>query len=126
MVRMVRSGGGYNSSVVKREKAYKTEPKSRAANVEGVAQVGLSHQFTPKPMLEGKGYEPKGVGPTGCPGEYNAKTSGPGSMRTTYRSGSQSQYGEPARGAVNRSPDPPATAPGRDILSDYGSEMKRR
>jgi hypothetical protein len=125
MVRTILTGGGYNSTQVKHSTAPKVEPKARAGNVAGVAQQGAATAFQKEPLIQGKGYEPSAMAPTGAPGKYNANREGPGSQRTVYKSGSQSQYGSSAASAVNRAPDPPATRPGGDILSGYGPEMKR-
>jgi hypothetical protein len=129
MVRIM-SGGGITSNKYKTSKAgQKVEPTTHKANVPSVAQQGMAVQFEKKPLTQGpgSGYEPKPIPATGIPGKYNAATQGPGSQRTVYRSGAQSQYGPSAPGAMNRSPDPPATSgPGRDILSDYGPEVRRR
>lgn len=120
------SGGGINSNKYKTSKAgQKVEPVTHKANVGAVAQQGAAVQFEKQPLTQGKGYEPKPCGPTGAPGQYNAAKQGPGSQRTVYRSGSQSEYGPVAQGSANRAPDPPATAPGRDILSGYGPEKRR-
>jgi hypothetical protein len=121
----IKSGGGITSNKLVTSTAYKTEPKPKAANVEGIGQVGLSHQFKPKEIFNGPGYSPGKMPATGVPGKYNAAKQGPGSQRTVHPSGSQSQYGPVAQGSVNRSPDPPATAPGRDILGMYGPEKRR-
>lgn len=125
MARIV-SGGGFNSRVVKHDRKTKAEPITHKASPAGAAQQGMAVQFRKEPLQAGKGYEPKPCGPTGVPGKYNAATSGPGSQRTVHPSGSQSQYGPVAQGSRNTAPDVPATKPGRDILSDYGSEIKRR
>ena len=84
-----RSGGGINSNrVVQSKSGWKQEPKPKAANPAGVAQMGLSHQFKPEPMLEGKGYTPGPLKPTGIANAtYNAAKSGPGSQRAIYRTG---------------------------------------
>src|SRR5215813_11688005 len=106
------TGGGINSNkTVQSRSGYKTEPKSNAGNVAGVGQIGLQHAFKPEPMLQGKGYEPASMPPTGVKGTYNAATQGPGSQRTVYRSGSQS-------------PTPPAREmpAGRDTLAEYGRD----
>jgi hypothetical protein len=121
------SGGGINSNkVVQSKKGQKDEPVTHKANVDAVAQQGMAVQFKKEPLTEGRGYEPKAMGPTGVPGKYNASTQGPGSGRTIHPTGSQSQYGPVAQGSVNRAPDVPATTPGRDILSDYGPERRGR
>jgi len=123
----IKSGGGINSNkVVQSRKGQKVEPVTHRGNVPGVAQQGMAVQFEKEPLTSGKGYEPQKMGPTGVPGKFNSAAQGPGSGRTIHPTGSQSQYGPAAPGEVNRTPDPPATAPGRDILSDYGSEVKRR
>jgi len=121
------SGGGINSNkVVQSKSGGKLEPVTHKANVASVAQQGLAVQFPKQPLEAGRGYKPKAMGPTGAPGKFNAAAQGPGSGRTIDLSGSQSTYGPVARGETNRAPDVPGTAPGRDILSDYGPEVRRR
>jgi hypothetical protein len=126
MVRTILTGGGYNSRQVSHRREPKVEPKPKAANVAGVAQQGMAVAFKKEPLFQGSGYEPGQMPATGVPGKFNSATSGPGSGRTVYGSGSQSTYGPVATGQVNRAPDPPATAPGKDILSMYGPEVRRR
>jgi hypothetical protein len=110
-----RSGGGYNSSVVKHDRKYKQEPVTHKANPAGVAQQGMAVQFEKEPLTQGKGYEPKAMGSTGIANaKYNPAKQGPGSQRTTYRSGSQSST-PPAHGM-------PA---GRDTLSEFGPDRRR-
>jgi hypothetical protein len=75
------------------------------ANVAGVSQQGMATAFKKEPLLEGQGYSGGAMPPTGSRGTYNAAMSGPGSLRTTYKSGSQQQYGAANPGAVNRAPD---------------------
>jgi hypothetical protein len=121
------TGGGISGNkVVQSRSGGKVEPVAHRANVAGVAQQGVSTQFEKEPLTQGRGYEPKAMPATGVPGKFNSAAQGPGSGRTVYGSGSQSQYGPVAPGQVNRAPDPPATAPGRDILSDYGPERRGR
>jgi len=119
------TGGGINSrQVVQSNKGRKVEPVAHRGNVAGVAQQGLATAFKKEPLTSGAGYQPEKMPGTGIAGgTYNSGSTGPGSLRTTYRSGSQAQHGPVAQGSVNRAPDPPATAPGRDILSDYGPEV---
>jgi hypothetical protein len=123
----VMSGGGITSNKYKTSNAgQKAEPVTHRGNVSAVAQQGIAVQFEKGPLTSGKGYEPKPMGPTGI-GRATTRTGvGPGGGRTTYASGSQGTYGAVNPGQVNRAPDPPATAPGRDILSDYGPEVRRR
>ena len=116
MVR-VKSGGGISmNKVVQSRSGQKVEPKTQAGNQAGAAQTGLSHQFKPEPMFQGKGYEPKAMGSTGIANARQGPAgAGPGGMgRTIYRSGSQGVT-------------PPATEmpKGHDILSDYGPEKRR-
>jgi hypothetical protein len=123
----IKSGGGITSNkYVTSKVGQKVEPVSHKASPAGVAQQGMAVQFRKEPLQAGRGYEPKAMGPTGVPGKFNVATSGPGSGRTIHPTGSQSQYGAVNPGQVNRSPDPPSTVPGRDILSDYGPEVRRR
>jgi hypothetical protein len=119
------TGGGIQSRNVSNVYEPKIEPKPRAMSPAGVAQQGMATAFKKEPLEKGPGFRGGPMGATGVPGKYNAATSGPGSLRTTYPSGSQTQYGSPAPNAVNRAPDPPATTPGRDILSSYGPERGR-
>jgi len=87
----------------------------------------MAVQFKKEPLQQGAGYEPGKVGSTGIAGAtYNAAKAGPGSQRTIYKSGSQMQHGPVAQGSRNTAPDVPGTVPGRDILSDYGPEVRRR
>jgi hypothetical protein len=119
----ITSGGGYNSRVVKHDRKTKQEPVAHKANPAGVADQGMAVQYRKEPLQQGKGYEPKPMGSTGVPGYFNSAQQGPGSGRTIHKSGAQSQYGPVNPGVQNRAPDPPATVPGRDILSDYGKEI---
>jgi hypothetical protein len=122
----IKSGGGIQSRNVSHRYEPKVEPVAHKANVGAVAQEGRAVQFEKEPLTQGRGYEPKPMGPTGIGrATTSTATSGPGSQRTTYASGSQGRYGPNAPNAVNRSPDPPGTAPGRDILSDYGPEIRK-
>jgi hypothetical protein len=117
MVRTILAGGGINSNkVVQSKSGQKVEPVTHKVNPAGVAQMGLSHQFKPEPMLQGKGYEPKAMGSTGIANARQGHAGpGPGGgNRTIYKSGSQS-------------PTPPAREmpAGRDTLSEYGPERRR-
>jgi hypothetical protein len=128
MVR-VMSGGGITSNKYKTSKAgQKVEPTTHRANVASVAQQGMAVQFPKEPLTQGRGYESKPQGSTGIPNARQGHAGpGPGGgNRTIYRSGSQSTYGPVNPGQQNRAPDPPSTAPGRDILSDYGPDVRRR
>ena len=109
------TGGGYGSRPVSHVKTGKTEPIPHKASPAGAAQQGMSVQFRKEPLQEGRGYEPSKMSSTGiAQAKYNAATTGPGSLRTTYRSGSQA-------------PTPPAEPmpAGRDTLSEYGPERRR-
>jgi len=109
----VKSGGGITSNkYVTSKSGQKVEPKSRAMNVEAVAQQGAQLAFARKPLEQGPGYTPGKMGDTGiAKATYNPATSGPGSLRTTYASGSQS-------------PTPPAHGmpAGRNTLAEYGPD----
>jgi hypothetical protein len=123
------TGGGYNSRQVSHRHEPKTEPETHKGNPAGVAQQGMAVQFKKEPVQQGPhtGYEPGKVGATGIAGATKGPAgAGPGGYgRTIYRSGSQMQHGPVAKGETNRAPDVPGTAPGRDILSDYGPERRR-
>src|SRR6516164_11825799 len=108
----IKSGGGINSNrTVQSRSGYKVEPKSVKINPASVATIGVSTQFK-KPNLEmGKGYATKPQGDTGLRGNYNSATSGPGSLRTTYKAGSQSA-----------TPSATGMPGGRDTLAEYGPE----
>jgi hypothetical protein len=113
------TGGGINSNkTVQSRSGVKVEPTARAANVEAVAQQGMATAFPKREMFPTRGYEPEKMPVSGVKGQYNAATSGPGSLRTTYAHGSQAEYGP-------RGPQPTQTRPmpkGREILSEYGPE----
>ena len=116
-----KSGGGIQGNKVRQSRSdVKVEPRAEKVNVEAVAQQGAQLAFQRRGLIQGKGYEPKPMGPTGISGKFNSANQGPGSGRTVMPTGSQSMYGSPAKGEVNRAPDPPATSPGRDILTGYG------
>ena len=86
----IKSGGGINSNkTVQSQSSYKVEPISKAGNVAGVAQQGMATAFRKEPLIQGKGYESGPMPATGVRGIYNSATSGPGSGRTVYPSGSQ-------------------------------------
>src|SRR5262249_27191408 len=108
------TGGGISSNkTVQSRSGMKVEPKAQAANVAGVAQQGMATAFKKEPLIQGKGYEPQGMGPTGIANATKGPAgAGPGGMgRTIYRSGSQS-------------PTPPAHGmpAGRNTLAEYGPD----
>jgi hypothetical protein len=105
----IKSGGGLTSNKVVQSKHAKSEPVSRKASPAGAAQLGAATQFRKENLIGGKGYEPGPKGSTGLSGTYNPAREGPGSGRTTYRSGSQSQTPQ-----ANEMPK------GRDTLSEFG------
>ena len=122
----IKSGGGINSDkTVQSRSGYKVEPRSTAIDPAGISQRDISTAFRKTPVEVGAGYSPSQMPATGVKGSYNSATLGPGSGRTVYARGSQAEYGPVNPGQVNQAPDVPATRPGRDILSDYGPEMKR-
>src|SRR6516225_9396840 len=100
-------GGTQSNKVVQNSKGQKVEPTSHAANVAGVAQQGMATAFKKEPLIQGKGYEPGQMGPTGIANASKGPAgAGPGGYgRTIYKSGSQS-------------PTPPARemSPSRDYL----------
>jgi hypothetical protein len=113
----IKSGGGLTSNKLVQSKGYKVEPVANKASPAGAGQLGTAVQFRKEPLIQqGKGFNPGGVPATGVPGKFNAATSGPGSGRTVYPSGAQSQYGKPV--------SDPAPRP-RDILSEYGPERSK-
>src|SRR5262245_60668941 len=116
MVKTILSGGGYNSRNVSHANAPKVEPKSKAANVGGVAQQGVSTAFKKEPLFNGPGYS---TGPQGDTGIANATKgpagAGPGGFgRTIYASGSQG-------------PTPTARemAPSRDVFNERPNKGNR-
>ena len=115
----IKSGGGINSNkTVQSRSGVKVEPRTHRGNVEGIGQIGLQHAFKPKPMLQGKGYEPSAMGPTGVRGTYNSAQQGPGSGRTVHPKGSQAEYGP-------RGPQPMPTrpmSPTKDTMREFGPE----
>ena len=108
----IEFGGGINSNkVVQSRLADKVEPISKAGNVAGVAQQGLATAFRKEPLTQGQGYTPGKMPAAGVRGSYNSATSGPGSGRTVYPSGSQ--------GSIPAAREMPA---GRDTLAEYGKD----
>jgi hypothetical protein len=114
MVKIV-SGGGITSNKYVTSKTAKAEPIARKVSPAGVAQQGMATQFRKEPLISGVGYEPGPKGSTRLSGTYNPAREGPGSGRTTYRSGSQS-----ATPQANEMPK------GRDTLSELGPEKRGR
>jgi len=116
MVRTILSGGSYNSNQTKHSRGYKTEPVSKAGNVAGVAQQGLSTAFQKEPPFNGPGYSTKPQGDTGIANARKGPASaGPGGFgRTIYASGSQS-------------PTPTARemAPSRDYFTERPNKGNR-
>ena len=104
------SGGGTNKTVQSRSGG-KVEPISKAGNLAGVGQVGLSHAFKPDPMLQGKGYEPAKMGAVDRPSYKGPSVAAPGSNRTIYPSGFQA-----------KTPAAKEMPAGREILSEYGPD----
>jgi hypothetical protein len=102
MVKIV-SGGGIKSRVVSHTKAGKQEPKSKAMSPGAVDQLGQAVAFKKPPLVQGRGYEPKG--PTSNLGQ------GPGANRVIHPSGSQ-----------QKTPPAQPMEKGTDILSQYGPE----
>ena len=86
----ILTGGGYGSRQhIDKKAGQKVEPVTHRGNVAGVAQQGMATAFRKEPLIQGKGYETGPMPPTGVKGTYNSATSGPGSGRTVYPSGSQ-------------------------------------
>ena len=110
-------GGIQGNKVVQSKSGEKVEPKARAVSPEGIGQFGLSHQFKPKELFNGPGYTPQKQGDTGIANARKGHAGpGPGGgNRTIFPSGSQS-------------PTPPARGmpPGRDTLSEFGSDVPGR
>ena len=88
----IKSGGGITSNkYVTSKGGQKVEPVSKAMSPAGVGQQGISTAFAKSPIEQGPGYSPGKMPSTGiAQAKYNPATTGPGSLRTTYRSGSQS------------------------------------
>lgn len=112
------TGGGIGSNKYVTSKAGKQEPVAHKANPGGVAQLGRAVQFKKEEPTSGQGYQPYG------PKDHTAQ--GPGANRVIHKSGSQGLHGPVAQGEQNKVVDVPATKPGRDILSDYGPDYRRR
>ena len=86
----ILTGGGYGSRQhIDKKAGQKVEPVTHRGNVAGVAQQGMATAFRKEPLIQGKGYESGPMPATGVRGTYNSATSGPGSGRTVYPSGSQ-------------------------------------
>src|SRR2546430_16218351 len=107
------TGGGIQSNKYVTSKAPKVEPKAKAMSPEAVAQQGAATAFRKPPLVQGAGYTPAKVGPTGI-GKATVRpdTPGPGSGRTTYASGSQGST-PPAREMPK----------GRDTLAEFGRDI---
>ena len=121
------TGGGIQGNKVRQSRSgVKVEPKAEKVNVEAVAQQGAQLAFPRRGLIQGKGYEPKPMGPTGVPGKFNSAQQGPGSGRTVMPTGSQSTYGNVNPGQRDRAPDVPATSTGKDILKGYGPEASNK
>jgi hypothetical protein len=97
------SGGGYGMSKVRNVRAPKVEPKARAVNPGGVAQLGQKQgnhitdrrsatNYTGDELIRGKGYMPPGM--ISDP----VKAVGVGGGREVMRCGSQGTQGKPASG----------------------------
>ena len=85
----ILTGGGYGSRQhIDKKAGQKVEPVTHRGNVAGVAQQGMATAFRKEPLIQGKG-ESGPMPATGVRGTYNSATSGPGSGRTVYPSGSQ-------------------------------------
>jgi hypothetical protein len=124
----VHSGGGITSNkYVTSKSGQKVEPRSTAIDPAGVSQRDVSTAFKKTPVEVGPGYSTKPMPSTGIANAVRGRGGpGPGGgSRMIYPSGAQGQYGPVNPGQVNQAPDVPATKPGRDILSDYGPELKR-
>jgi hypothetical protein len=115
MVKIVSGGGIAGNKVVQSRAGVKVEPKAKAINPASAGQLGASTQFVKPPLVSGRGYEPGPKGSTGLSGTYNPAREGPGSGRTTYRSGSQG-----ATPQANEMPE------GRNTLSEYGRDIPGR
>jgi hypothetical protein len=110
------SGGGIRSNKVIHRPSPKVEPKARAVNPAGVAQLGSTlgnmKGGTPNvrtPLYGGQGYTP----PRGT--TDNVAAVGVGGGRTVMKSGSQAQHGQSV-GSVR---------PGRtgDLLREFGPDV---
>jgi hypothetical protein len=119
------SGGGINSRVVKRVGVRTGPASTNKISPRGVSQYGYAtgstltreHSFTTKnsalPVNQGT---MKQV-PLGNAVALNVKGGGPGTGRTTYRTGYQGQHGAPVQGST---PTP------KDTLAEYGPETSSR
>ena len=115
MVKVLSGNGIQSNKTVQSRSGVKVEPRTTAINPAGISQRDVSTAFRKENVEMGRGYELEKMPATGVAGKYNAATSGPGSQRTVYRSGSQG-------------PTPPAREmpAGRDILSEYGRDIPGR
>jgi hypothetical protein len=111
----IKSGGGISSNkTVQSRSGYKVEPKSSAINPASVSTLGISTAFKKPPLEMGKGYASKPQGDTGLRGTYNPDASGRGSLRTTFKAGSQSA-----------TPAAKEMAPSRDYLNERPNKSNR-
>jgi len=113
----MKSGGGYNSQVVKHSQGWKVEPKAKAVNPASAAQLGRAEQFRKPPLEQGPGYTTKPQGSTGIAGARQGPAAlGPGgNSRTIFKAGSQSP-----------TPPPREMPAGRDTLAEYGRDIPGR
>jgi hypothetical protein len=119
------SGGGINSRVVKKVGVRTGPASTNKISPRGVSQYGYAtgsmlrgeHSYTTKnsalPVNQGT---MKQV-PLGNAVALNVKGGGPGTGRTTYRTGYQGLHGAPVQGST---PTP------RDTLAEYGPETSSR
>jgi hypothetical protein len=113
----IKSGGGLNSNKVVQSKHGKQEPQSHKVSEAAAAQLGRAEQFRKPNLEQGRGYEPKSMGPTGIANARQGHSGAGlgGGNRTIYGSGSQS-------------PTPPARPmpEGRNTLLEYGPDVPGR
>src|SRR5262245_10088871 len=107
-----RSGGGITSNKLVRPSVKVGPPSTNKVNPERVAQIGAETQFTKPPLITGTMPQV----PLGNAVALNVGAGGPGTGRTIYKTGSQSQHG-PAIGLTKPT--------GRDILSQFGPDKSK-
>jgi hypothetical protein len=112
------TGGGISGNkTVQARAGGKVEPKAKAINPASVAQQGMATQFRKEPLVQGKGYNPAPVGPTGIANARQGHDGpGPGGGgRTIYKSGSQSP-----------TPEARPLPEGKNTLAEYGRDIPGR
>jgi hypothetical protein len=111
-----KSGGGIRSNK-RREVPVRTgPPRTNVVSVQAASELGARTAFAKPDLYKGTAAQV----PMGNETSANIKC-GPGGGRTIYRFGTEGIHGKVSPGEGKIGPNA-----GRDILSDFGPESKRR